>query len=105
MVPAGGLDMMKICLEVSIVWDPLSHSLVRRVEVNGDPTTLYKDLMGPLCELCAHACCDLLEVTRRLITEISWKRFDDPSNCRKSTERRIEMYSVSHSRVPTLSKK
>jgi hypothetical protein len=34
-----------------IIWDPATHSLVKRVQVNGDPTTLYQDLMGPLCEM------------------------------------------------------
>ena len=34
-----------------IIWEPNTHSLVKRVQVNSDPTTLYKDLMGPLCEM------------------------------------------------------
>ena len=34
-----------------VMWDPSTHSLVRRAQMNGDPTTLYHDLMGPLCDL------------------------------------------------------
>ena len=34
-----------------VMWEPTTHSLVRRVQMNGDPTTLYRDLMGPLCDL------------------------------------------------------
>jgi hypothetical protein len=88
-----------------VIWEPHTHSLVRRVHVNNDPTTLYRDLMGPLCEIRARICFGQQGATLKRIFEMSWRQFGVQNSCNANIGLHIEMCCDKANRAPMLLKR